>query len=359
MIKIWLRRIHCMLALTCALFLLSLSISGSLLLYAKDIQAFLNPEFWQVKFDESQPKPLTLSKLIEKIELAPNVKIKLIEHAENPNHVWSVRLTNNKYLNINPYTGEVVLEHSFYDTFYGFVMSWHRWLVYKTQAKETPLKVWMSIASLALIIELLLGFYLWAKPKKRLKRLKIKWRSKPKILFYQLHTVVGVFSCIPLILIAFSGMAFQWQATTKQIVELLTFSKVETANYQHIPTKNKDYLNLDKAYKSAKSALPEGIIYRSYLPLNDKEPLKLRIKMPNESHAYSWSWADASTGKHLASFDASKASLATQVWNFKYKFHIGEFIGEPIKLLWLLLSLLPSFFVVSGIYLVVKRWQKK
>lgn len=357
--KIWLRRVHLLLALISGLFIFSLSVSGSLLLYAKEIQTFINPNYWLVTFDESHQKlPLPLSQLIKKIELSSGEKIKSIEQQEAANKAWSIRLTNNEYLNVNPYTGKVLLQHNFYNTFYGFMMSWHRWLLYKTDTKKTPFKVWMSIASLCLIMELLIGFYLWFKPKKPLKRLKIKWRSKNKTLFYQLHTTIGVFSFIPLLLIAFSGMAFHWQPATKQIVELFSFSQIETHSFVH-RTLEKTYqyenLNLDKAYQSAHSSLPGSIVYRVYLPSNAGEPLKLRVKMPSESHAYSWAWADPYTGDLLASYDASKASVASKVWNFKYKFHIGEFIGWPIKVLWLLLSLLPSFFLVSGLYFWLKR----
>jgi uncharacterized iron-regulated membrane protein len=78
--------------------------------------------------------------------------------------------------------------------------------------------------------------------------------------------------------------------------------------------------------------------------------------MPNETHAYSWSWTNPYTGKLLSSFDASDTSVATQVWNFKYKFHIGEFIGWPVKVLWLLISLMPCLFILSGLYI---WWQRK
>ncbi|WP_077339103.1 PepSY domain-containing protein [Pseudocolwellia agarivorans] len=47
--------------------------------------------------------------------------------------------------------------------------------------------------------------------------------------------------------------------------------------------------------------------------------------------------------------------MATQAWNFKCKCHIDDFIGWPLKILWRLLSLMPLFFVYSGISLWVKR----
>lgn len=354
-LKTWIRRIHLVLAFSSAIFLLNLSISGALLLYAKDIQAFANPSLWQITPEASNQKKLPLSQLVRDIELKSNDKIRFIEQSEIANGVWQVRLTNNNYLNINPYNGNIVLRHNYYDTFYGFIMAWHRWLLYETENTEKPLKPLISIASLILIIELIIGLYLWIKPKNRLKRLKIKWRSKAKVRFYQLHTTLGVFTCIPLILIAFSGMAFHWQPATKQIVEWLSFSEIETKKLSITPSTTFKDIDLDKAYQTAHSALSEGNVYRVYLPLKAGEPLALRIKMPDESHANSWSWSDPVSGNLLDSFDASKASMATKIWNFKYKFHIGEFIAWPIKILWLLLSLLPSFFVTSGLYLFIKR----
>jgi len=355
--KVWLRRTHLVLALVSGLFIVNLSISGSLLIFAKEIQAFINPNFWLVTPDEAQQQPLALSKLIQHIALVSDAPIKVIEQAEDRQRIWLVSLANNDYLNINPYSGEIVLKHQFYDTFYGFVMSWHRWLLYQTTTKERPFKILISIASLILIIEMMIGGYLWLKPKKALKRLKIKWRSKTKILLYQLHTTLGVFAFIPLILIAFTGMTFHWQSATKQIVEWLSFSKVESHNFQHESLDKQQDYSLDKAYQSAQLALPEGKVYRVYLPQSTEQPLALRIKMPNESHANSWSWADPNSGNALGSFDASKTSIATKVWNFKYKFHIGDFIAWPVKVLWLFLSLLPCFFVISGVYLWLKRQQ--
>jgi len=347
---------HLALAALASLLLLNISISGALLIYAKDIQAWVSPAQWTLpSIETSALSILPLSKLVQKIESSSQGKIKFIQHEKLPENAWLVSLTNGKYLNINPYTGEVLLQHSYHDTLYGFIMSWHRWLLYTDTSGERPLKVWVSIASLIFIVEIFIGCALWLRPKHRLKRLKIKWQSKPKVLNYQLHTMLGVTSSIPLILIAFSGMAFHWQPATKQVVEWLSFSKVETTSFEQPLTAVKENYQLDHAYNAGRLALKGSEVFRVYLPQTSTEPLKLRLKMPSESHGYSWSWVNPYSGELLKTFDASKASVATQVWNFKYKFHIGEFIGWPIKVLWLLLSLLPAFFIATGSYLLIKR----
>lgn len=359
--KTWLRRIHLALALISGLLLINLSLSGALLVYAKEIQRLVNPQYWTVEQSSipSKRPVLTLTELTNKVYLATGQKVTSIEIPENNDTAWQIRLENKNYLSIDQYSGKVLLEYGFYETFYGFVMAWHRWLLYSNEKGDKPLQMWISIASLLLIFELLIGVYLWVKPKNRIKRLKIRWQAKYKVLFQQLHNVIGVYCCLPLILIAFSGMAFYWQDATKSIVEAVTLSQIETRPTNNFDITKQNKLQLDTAYQAAHNALEDGIVYRIYLPQTATEPLVLRIKMPEESHAYSWSWANPYTGEHLASYDATASSTATKVWHFKYKFHIGDFIAWPVKLLWLLLSLLPSFFVISGVYLYLKRRSTK
>lgn len=344
-------------ALASGLFLLSLSMSGALLVYAKEIQAAINPHYWLISAasKHQQQKPLPLAQLTKKITQQTGHNIHFIERAETPNQAWQVRLTNTQYLSINPYTGGILLAYDFNDTFYGFVMAWHRWLLYNNDTGEKPLQLWMSIAALVLIIELLVGSYLWLKPKHRLKRLNVRWRAKNKVRFQQLHGAIGILFALPLILMAFSGLAFFWQDASQQVVQWFTLSKIQQHDYQHQALAIQEKRQLNKAYNTAHSALADGKVYRIYLPQKAGDPLALRIEMPTESHAFSWSWANPYTGELLGSFDASATSTATKVWHFKYKFHIGDFIGWPVKILWLLLSLLPSFFVLSGIYLWLKR----
>lgn len=357
LLKLILRRVHLILAVASGLFLINLSITGALLIYAKEIQTIINPQYWLLgdNHNNKQQHLLTLSDLTAKIEQQTEQKIQFIQPEENRQIAWQVRLQNKHYLSINPYTGEILLAYEFSDTFYGFSMSWHRWLLYTNDANERPMQVWVSIASLIFIFELIIGFILWAKPKHRLKRLKIRWKTKNKIRFTQLHGTIGVIFCIPLILISFSGIAFYWPDATKQIIESLSFSKIQQHNYRHQLLPNQEKFELDKAYNVAMSALTDGKVYRIYLPDNAGTPLALRIKMPNESHANSWIWVNPYTGELLSSFDASETSVTTKIWNFKYKFHIGDFIGWPVKVLWLLISLMPCFFILSGIYLLIKR----
>lgn len=63
---------HLLLAFISLFFLLNISISGSLLVFAKEIQQFLQPERWLVT---PQRQTLSLSQLVKQIEKFGNEKI--------------------------------------------------------------------------------------------------------------------------------------------------------------------------------------------------------------------------------------------------------------------------------------------
>ena len=364
-----------MLALVSAIFIVNLSMTGAFLVFGKDIQAWLNPQYWSVP-DSSiadvstanmPTATLPVSEIAKRIQQISSSAIVFIEHSASPSRAWQVRLADKSYVSINQYSGDVLLHYQYDETFYGFTMAWHRWLLY-SDGDAHPLALLPPLASLILCIELLLGFYLWVRPKNRLKRLKVKWKAKNKIIFMQLHNVLGVYSLIPLFLIALSGLAFYFKDATQHLVETLTRSAIQSpeniilANTMPMDPQpmasQADLLahyKMDKAVASASTALTNAWVYRVYLPQSAQDPVKVRLRMPDESHAYSYSWSNPYTGNVIKSFDASQTSLATRVWNFKYAFHIGDFIAPPIKFLWLFLSLLPAFFVASGIYLFIKR----
>ncbi|GLX79939.1 membrane protein [Thalassotalea insulae] len=353
MFKHWFRRIHLLLAVLLAFFLINLSISGALLVFGKEIQNYAQPNNWQICEGSAL---LPLSRLVTLIESNSGKTVKQIQLPLQKNQAWQFKLDNGQYISVDPFNGNILHRYNEQDSFYGFIMAWHRWLLLRDNTGGKPLKVLVSIASLLFIIEMLLGLFLWLKPKKRLKRLKIKIKAKPRVRYYQLHTVVGVFTLLPLLLIALTGMAFHWQSQTKTMLEAIVAESVEQYKHPVITAGlNKTY-QLDLAFNRGIQHMKPGQLYRIYLPYNN-QPLKLRVKMPDETFAFSWLWIDPYTAEVIKSYDASKANLATRIWNFKYSFHTGDFFGIGLKFIWLLLALLPGIFAITGLWLFAKRTQ--
>lgn len=355
--KLWLRRIHLGLALISGLFLLIVSLTGAVLIYAKEIQHFIQPDKWQVT---PQAKTLSNQKLIEYVQSHTQQKINFFMPEADKTLAWQFRLANRHYVSVNPYSGQVLHSYESSDTLYGFTLGLHRWLLFEDSDGDKPFKNWMSVCALMLLVNVILGFYIWVKPKNRVKRLAIKPKAKFRVLMYQLHTVLGVYFFIPLILIAFTGMAFNWKTQTQSVLEFVTFNKVEQRpKAPKIIAPSQAALDYNHAIKNAENVFPDGKVYRIYLPKKDDEAIALRMQNPGESHAYSWVWTNPFTGKVLNTFDASKTNFTTQAWNFKYKFHIGDFAGPIVQFLWLLIALSLAFFIVSGVYFWLKRHKWK
>jgi uncharacterized iron-regulated membrane protein len=335
------------------LFLVILSLSGSVLLYAKDIQHLIEPHNWRVT---AQNTLIDHASLIENVEKTTQQKIIRFMPEKDPTLAWQYRLSNDLYASVNPYTGQVINTYEYESTIYGFTIGLHRWLLYKDDNGKRPFRNWVSICASLLIINLLVGFYIWVKPKNRIKRLAIKPKAKLRVLLYQLHTVVGVYVFIPLLLIAFAGISFNWKQVTQPVVEFVTLGKVESR--PKAPKIKSDPLatpNYNLAIHNALNTFRQGELFRIYLPKAPSDAIALRIQNPGESMAYSWVWVHPNSGEVLQQYDASKANLSTHVWNFKYKFHTGGFAGPIVQFIWLLIVLSLSFFVISGIYFWCKR----
>ncbi|NRA82940.1 MAG: PepSY domain-containing protein [Gammaproteobacteria bacterium] len=349
-----LKKIHLIIALLSVIFLVNISISGSLLVFAKEIQHWLAPTQWTVT---PTTAPLPISALLKAVNLGTDDQVKQISVGISPELAWQFKTTKGHYISVDQYRGTVLNQYQREQSFYGFVMAWHRWLLITTEEGKRPLKVVISSVSLLLIIEVLIGGWLWLKPKKRLKRLKIRWSNKLKVNVIQLHGVIGIICAIPLVLMAFSGMAFHWQDQTKAVVETLTLSDIDTVNHPKIIEQDPSQWRIDHAMNAGMIAIKQrqAQLTRIYLPVG-AQPLKLRVRMPDEFWGFSWIWLDPTTGRIIDSFDATKTSLATRIWHFKYTFHVGAFFGLTTRLLWLLLALLPGAFAISGLWLY---WQRR
>lgn len=357
MVKLYIRRIHLGLALISGLFLILLSLSGTMLIYATDIQHLTQPEKWLVS---PRQQPLSYAELITRIEQQSAQKVVMLMPEHNKKLAWQSQLGNGRYVSVDPYSGKLLHQYDYYRTLYGFTMALHRWLLWQDANGAKPMQNVLSAASLLLMCNLIIGLYLWLKPKQPLKRLLIKPKAKLRQLLYQLHSLLGVSFCIPLLLIAFSGISFNWQQPSQAVVEFITNNKVSSRPIApSISVPEQAQHNYQLAIDNALAEFSQGQLYRIYLPQHATAALALRIKNPGEQHAFSWVWSNPYTGAVLAKYDASQANISTRIWNFRYNFHIGNFAGALVQFIWLLLALSVTFFVATGGYFWLKRHKRK
>jgi len=356
-----LKQLHLSLALSVGIFILLQSISGSLLTFGKEIQRTLSPQSWTI---EPEPHAANTEQLIAQLQRQAdqeNITIKKIYLETDLHLAWQATMSNGEQWNLNPYTGEIIDRFRSGEDFYSFTLHFHRWLLINAEPGRSWARHLTSTVATVFIIQIFIGLLLWLTPRKRaLRRLKLKSHKTVSATLIQWHLIIGVYAGPALILIACCGIGFNWPVISK-LVEWSTASTIERPA-KHKPVKVGGITQWPIALANAQHALPQGQLHRIYFPQQleqseqPEQPLTLRYQLPEESHPFSYVWLDGGSGEVLGVHDASVASTATRVWNFKYKFHIGDFAGLPIRVLWLLLSLVPTFFVVSGVWL---WWRKR
>lgn len=329
---------------------MTLSLSGALLSFGKEIQSSLFPDRWTVTPEKHPAKLEPLISQLHHLASLDNTRIRQLNLSQNPESVWTLQLENGRQWNINPYTGDILCRFERGSDFYSTVLYLHRWLLLSDTSYQTWARHIISIAATVLIIQTILGSLLWLKPRKRaLKRLKFRRHSSTRANITQWHLILGALSGLLISLIAYTGIGFNWPVVGK-LLEWGSISHIEPRP-AHSPTTLGGIDRWSLALKNGLTSMPDAQLHRIYFPLAVNDPIALRLKNPAEFHPFSYVWLDGGNGEVLGHYDASKASRATRLWNFKYKLHIGDFAGVPIRLMWLLLSLLPTFFVISGLWL--------
>lgn len=344
----WLRQCHLWLTFVSVVVLVSLSISGALLVFAKDIERAWHSDYWQVS---PQAEPLPLQVLSQSVQEQVESPINTLYLEQEWNLAWQAQLATEEYVTFSPYSGMVLHRYRNDETLYGFLLALHRTLLVD-EALKSQAKTLVSATTLIFCVNALLGLWLWLKPKHRWRRLQFRKTKGRKAQLYQLHSIAGVYLVLPLILIAFAGMTFYWVAPTRWVVE--TFTGQTVVQPQHPRATSAGPVDLTGIREQAQSVLPAGEIHRIYFPKQPGDTLRLRVQMPGETHPYSWVWIEPATGAIIQHFDASAQNFATQVWHFRYKFHIGEWWNGAIKALWLILALMPTLWAVTGLWMYLK-----
>jgi len=264
---------------------------------------------------------------------------------------------------MNPYTGEILNVKSVSRTdspdFFRWILNGHRalWLPYDI---GRPI---VGVAVLIFVVLLISGIVLWW-PTKWIKSIidksfKIKWDASFKRVNYDLHNVLGFYSCIFLFFISVTGLvwSFGWWSKSlywvtsggKPLVENRESPKSDTTNVKEfkITTADKVLLNIKKENPQAagimisipsKPADPIGaFVYKqrhTFYNMDrysfDQQTLKeISIKTPF-------------SGKYI------EANIPDKIRRMNYDIHVGSVLGLTGKIIAFLASLISASLPITG-----------
>lgn len=272
---------------------------------------------------------------------------------------------------MNPYTGEILNVKSFSR---GESPDFFRWILNGHRALWLPYDIGRPIVGIAVLIFVVLiisGIVLWW-PTKWIKSIidksfKIKWDASFKRVNYDLHNVLGFYSCIFLFFIAVTGLvwSFGWWSKSlywvtsggKPLVENRESPKSDTTNVKEfkITTADQILLNIKKENPQA-----SGIMIS--IPGKPSDPIGAFVyKQKNTFYNMDRYSFDQQSLKEISiktpfSGKYMEANIPDKIRRMNYDIHVGSVLGLTGKIIAFFASLISASLPITGFII---WWGKK
>jgi uncharacterized iron-regulated membrane protein len=355
--KIW--QLHSWIGLACALALLVIGLTGSVLVFHEEITDQLHPELKLNAPVDPGTARLPVSELTRTIEERfPEFWIRgwLFKYEnEHRDRVYLNRRDSQVdahdtvwfILHVDPYTaesGEAPI--ALHDTLYGWFVDLH----YTFFADH----IGMALAGVFALGFLFLGFsgiYMHRPFFKTLFRLR--WGASLRILFSDVHKAVGI-ATIPMnLILGFTGAYWNITHLAHEIIEHHEEDHEIAAEFagrnQH----------LDALHDLANETITGYSLNYAYFP-TDADPTWYLYGQHPDAGAFNSPYGSsiflsAETGEVTASADLRKAGWWAQVVDTFEPLHFGHFGGLVTQIIWCLAGLAPAILSFTGVFIFFRR----
>lgn len=344
-------RWHSVCGLVAGLGLLVIGLTGSVLVFSREIDGLLRPEVVRV-----DPPPgavrLPLDELVGRVATAfPGHPLMgwafFHDDPAASDRVW-VKLTGDDepwlYVHLDPYTGRILSRPAESgDGIVGWLLELH----YSLLADHLG----MLLAGLFGVMLGLLGVSgLWLYRDFFRNFLRLRWKSSARILFSDLHKFVGINSVLFNLILGFTGGWWNLSHLLGHLVE------EEPTKEQAAPAPApRQWSSLAPLLAKAEGPIDGFTAHYISFPGSEGDPLTFYGQHGGAGPfrgLYGSSVAfDPLTGEIRESKDLREASLWGQIYDSFMPLHYGTFGGWPIRLLWCLGGLAPGALAISGFFI--------
>lgn len=368
-----LNTIHLWLGIGSGLVLFIVCLTGTIYTFSTEIQKLIDSQLYNVEVPDGANR------------LSPTTLISIVLDSVNADVVQSIGIPGNRDASyqitvaklpaeviaassggvkakaityfVNPYTGEVLgTNETSSSAFFLFVFRMHRWLLLDT-AIGRPI---VGGATLIFVIIIITGLVIWfpKKLKNWKQGLKIKTSGKWKRINHDLHTTLGLYASVFLLVMALTGLTWSFEWYKKGFTNVLGGKKDETP-----PT---------SIYTGAGMASIEQILTASEPYYNPGEDI--RIVFPSDSAGVvvlsktSTSFFATSVADRISidqySAEIRKVDLfsdrtfGAKVLSSVKALHIGSFYGTFSKVVYFIACLIATSLPVTGTIIWINKLRK-
>jgi uncharacterized iron-regulated membrane protein len=208
-----------------------------------------------------------------------------------------------------------------------------------------------------MLFSLVSGLYLWW-PLKRV-RIHGPWRSKR--FWYDLHNAIGIFSLVPVLVLAATGSAIGFEEQIASLLDKVTKSRVVDASPDAGPVEHEPgalQITPDRAVEIADARFPGTLAYRVQMPRYGGQ---YQVGLVNPSNRILGGRNSISidpwTGNILAASLGTDMSLRERLMAWNEAIHTGGVFGITSRIVAAAASILLPVQVVSGWIIWLRRSQ--
>ncbi|WP_316779391.1 PepSY-associated TM helix domain-containing protein [Pedobacter antarcticus] len=352
--------LHSWLGLISGIFLLMLGLSGSALVFLKEIDHILNVNLLTV---EPKGPAQSLDSIYRKIgHNHPHLAgIAWLNPDAAPKDAYEFRLYQNDgklstydlgMISLNPYTGETLREGNLKDINSGFM----HWLIQFHWSFQLgiPGLLLATIFGITMLLSTITGFIIYRKYvwKVLIFQVSIKWTNW-RTISSGLHRIVGVWALVFNVVIFFTGFWMNKFSMDSSYWKKQTISA---------PANTMATRSVDEMLIIARDSMPDLIIENVYLPTQPGKdfrisgPVRHQLALFEKGNSVS---IDPSTGTVKSVERLADKGLWEKIEATFFALHVGSFGGLPVKILYVIVGLLPGLLSVTGALLWWRKVRKR
>lgn len=355
--SIWLKT-HLWLALGVGFFYVLIGLSGSLMIYGKTLDGWLNP---RLTLHQAQGDALPLDRILAAVKAAhpgrfgpwtlelPRSQAGTItawyEHPKETREAYYAPLM----VAVNPYTAEVLANRYWGDT----AVTW----LYRLHA-ELHLGGFgarlIGLLGLALTLSVLSGLILWWPGLAGLRRVFIVRHDQGVRRFaVDLHRTLGFLGSVFLLLFALTGLHLVYPGVMEALLGASAMGHGEDIkNVRSTAAQNDNPVTMAEAVLVARGLFPHGEVRRVSEPDGAAGTYRIEVLQRGETysrHPATWIWVDRWSGQIREVQNPRKFTSGERWLSSVWPLHSGEALGGVGRFVWFLVGLLPLALYVSGI----------
>ena len=357
--KLWLK-VHLYLGLVIGGLFVLISLTGSLLVFYKAIDEWLNPELVRnSSAGESRPlDEIVMAVRAARPEQGRLETIRLPGHLGDTVLAWYTIPTHDPEqprwieVRIDPATAEVLSrDREWGGTLVSFIYRLHESLLI-----EKPGQTIVGFLALFLLASIGTGLYLWWPSRDRLRqalsfkpgRSVIRWH-------YDVHKLSGLYSAVILAVLAFTGVYLEFSEYVVPLVRL--FSPVQELPKERElrsvpPDSGAQAISAEQAVALAREIFPNGEL--KFLSVPDRPEGSFRIGLRQqgevrESSGQSQVWLDQYSGRVLKVRDWRNFTAGDTFVAWLFPLHNGEAFGLTGRWIVCVTGFAPLVLYVTGI----------